>query len=329
MMKKITTLVLLALAISSCKNVEEKTEEISDNLEIEVAATEVKASYKHSLAQWSLNKPVFAGTKDPKDFALDAKAMGFEGLEYVTQLYPSVRDLGPDYGERVMKLANELNVISNNAGMTNVLIMVDRAGDLADPDPEKVKEAIANHKVWIDAAQLMGAHSVRANLFGELDPVKWHQISVAALKELGTYAKPKGVSVIIENHGGWSSDSAKLVAVMKEVDMGNIGVLPDFGNFCIEREGGERWGAACIKEYDMYKGTEEMMPYAKGVSAKSYAFDANGNETKIDYVKMMQIVKDSGFSGFIGTEFEGEGDDPTYGILATKALVSKALEQAK
>jgi hypothetical protein len=116
---------------------------------------------------------------------------------------------------------------------------------------------------------------------------------------------------------------------MKEVGMDNCGTLPDFGNFCLKREGGARWGAPCVEEYDMYQGMKDLMPYAKGVSAKSYAFNEAGDETKIDYYKMMQIVRDSGFEGFVGIEFEGDVDDPTAGIAATKALVLKGIEQAK
>lgn len=321
--------VLCAFVLVSCKE-EAKKEGDNAFAKAETATSENTASnYKHSLAQWSLHKPFQDGTMDPMEFPQIAKDLGFTGVEYVTQLYPSVKEVGPDYGERVMKLATALNAKATAAGMDNVLIMVDHAGELADPDAEKLKEAIENHKIWMDAAKLMDAHSVRANLFGELDPVKWHALSVASLKELGEYGKTIGVNIIIENHGGWSSDASKLVAVMKEVGMDNVGVLPDFGNFCVKREGGERWGAPCVEEYDTYKGVEEMMPYAKGVSAKSYNFDESGNETKLDYQRIMQIVYDSGFKGYVGTEYEGPLEDPKEGIALTKALVQKSIDNLK
>jgi hypothetical protein len=209
--------------------------------------------------------------------------------------------------------------------------MVDHAGELADPDPAKLKEAVANHKIWMDAAALMGAHSVRANLFGELDPEKWHSLSVASLKELGAYGKKVGVNIVIENHGGWSSDAAKLVGVMKEVNMETVGTLPDFGNFCVKREGGERWGAPCILEYDTYN-EEELMEYAVGASAKAYSFDTNGDETKLDYQRLMQIVNDhktDRFKGYVGTEYEGDLEDPKKGVKLTKALVQKSIDNLK
>lgn len=329
MKKNFTAAFLCIFILFSCKNDAKKESENNPKEESKTEVVTKNNNYKHSLAQWSLHEPFQNGSLDPMNFAFIAKDLGFEGIEYVTQLYPSVRETGENYKERVMTLANKLYEISKKAEMDNVLIMVDHAGELADPDPEKLKEAIENHKIWMDAAKLMGAHSVRANLFGELDPEKWHDISVASLKELGTYGKEVGVNIIIENHGGWSSDGTKLAAVMKEVNIETVGTLPDFGNFCVKREGGERWGAPCVEEYDAYKGTMELMPYAKGVSAKSYNFDENGNETKIDYGRMFKIIQDAGFKGYVGTEYEGPLDDPKEGIKLTKALVEKSIHNLK
>jgi len=329
-MKNYFTITLVCvLTLISCKN-EVKTAKESTQKEVAMTdAVTTENDFKFSLAQWSLHEPFQDGSMDPMDFAHIAKGLGYTGVEYVSQLYPSVKETGANYRERVMTLASKLFEISKQAEMDNVLIMVDHAGELADPDPEKLKEAIENHKIWMDAAALMGAHSIRANLFGELDPEKWHTISVASLKELAAYGKTKGVSILIENHGGWSSDGAKLAAVMKEVNMETAGTLPDFGNFCVKREGGERWGAPCVEEYDVYKGMEELMPYAKGVSAKSYNFDENGNETKLDYPRIMQIVKDAGFKGYVGVEYEGPLEDPKEGMALTKALVEKSIKNLK
>lgn len=315
----------------SCKNDAKKEEEKTPKEEPKEEMVTKNDNFKHSLAQWSLHEPFQNESLDPMDFADIAKDLGFTGLEYVTQLYPQIIEATgkPNYQEVIMQHADEWLKRSQSAGMDNVLIMVDHAGELADPDPAKRAEAIENHKYWMDAAERIGAHSVRANLFGELDPVKWHEISVASLKELGAYGKAKGVNVIIENHGGWSSDGAKLAAIMKEVNMDHVGTLPDFGNFCVAREGGERWGAPCVEEYDMYKGTMELMPYAKGVSAKSYNFDENGNETKIDYGRMFEIIQEAGFKGYVGTEYEGPLEDPKEGVRLTKALIEKSIHNLK
>jgi sugar phosphate isomerase/epimerase len=328
-MTKLTTLLLLSVLIFSCKNTSEKDTPMAEKLSETITIAETPPTYKLSLAQWSLNKLIFTGKEDPMDFASTAKEMGFEGLEYVSQLYTnenvkfSMKDAG------LQNILNELKKRSDSLGLENLLIMIDGEGDLSFTDEKATQTAIDNHKKWIDAAQFLGCHSIRINLFGEEDPEAWVTNSVKSLKSLAIYAAPKNVNIIVENHGGLSSDGGLLARVMKETAMSNVGTLPDFGNFCLKKEGGARWNAPCVEEYDKYKGVAELMPFAKGVSAKSYAFDDEGNETTVDYFKMMQIVKDSGFEGYIGTEFEGDAEDPTEGIAATRALILKAASQAK
>ena len=328
-MNKITSLLLLCCLVFSCKNAPEKDSETAENQVETAVEVETTPSYKLSLAQWSLSRLIFTGKADPMDFAATAKEMGFEGLEYVSQLYTSenVKFAMKDAG--LPAILEELKRRSDSLNMQNVLIMIDGEGDLSFTDEAATQKAIENHKKWVDAAQYLGCHSIRVNLFGEQDPEAWVANSVRSLKALAAYAASKNVSIIVENHGGLSSNGNLLARVMKEVGMDNCGTLPDFGNFCLKREGGARWGAPCVEEYDMYQGMKDLMPYAKGVSAKSYAFNEAGDETKIDYYKMMQIVRDSGFEGFVGIEFEGDVDDPTAGIAATKALVLKGIEQAK
>lgn len=288
------------------------------------------SNYKLSLAQWSIHKPIQNGTMDPLDFAEFAKKLGFTGLEYVDQLYTMDETLS--FRDGVMKLATAWKEKSDAAGMENVLVMIDSAGELADPDEAKRKEAVEMHKVWVDAAELLDAKSLRVNLFGLTEVNAWHAASVSSLKELCEYAATKNINVLVENHAQLSNDASLVVKVMEAVNMENCGTLPDFGNFCVMREGGARWGPApCIEEYDKYKGIEELMAFAGGVSAKSHTFDENGDETEIDYYRMMQIVKDANFSGYIGIEHENKDleEAPIEGILATKALVIKAANQAK
>jgi len=328
-MNKIISLLLLCCLIFSCKNAPEKDSETAENQPETTVEVETTPSYKLSLAQWSLNRLIFTGKADPMDFAATAKEMGFEGLEYVSQLYTTENVSFDMKNAGLPAILEELKKRSDSLDMQNVLIMIDGEGDLSFTDETATQIAIENHKKWVDAAEYLGCHSIRVNLFGEEDPEAWVANSVRSLKALSAYAAPKNVSIIVENHGGLSSDGSLLARVMKEVGMDNCGTLPDFGNFCLKREGGARWGAPCVDEYDMYQGMADLMPYAKGVSAKSYAFNEAGDETKIDYYKMMQIVRDSGFEGFVGIEFEGDVDDPTEGIEATKALVLKGIEQAK
>ncbi len=312
----VLSFVFLFTFINSCKPKSSKKEmKMSNN----------SSRYEFSLAQWSLHKGIFNGSIDPMNFASDAKKMGFSGLEYVSQLYVS-KDISYPYKKKGLpSILKELKSRSEKFGMKNLIIMIDGEGDLSFSDEALTNKAIENHKKWIDAASYLGCHSIRINLFGETDHQLWVKNSVRSLKALVAYAQPKGISILVENHGGNSSNASLLTKVMNEVNSKYCGTLPDFGNFCLERKGGERWGTPCIKEYDKYKGIKELMPFAKGVSAKSYEFNEIGEETKIDYKMMMKIVDDSSFKGFIGIEYEG--DKPTSGIKATKALLEKIINK--
>jgi sugar phosphate isomerase/epimerase len=213
--------------------------------------------------------------------------------------------------------------------MHNVLIMVDGEGDLADPDEKARNKAVENHKKWVDAAQKLGCHSIRVNTFGTNDPEIWKVTVVDGLKKLSEYAATKNINVLCENHGWLSSDVPKLMAAIRTVNMPNCGTLPDFGNWCVKRKEGSQWGE-CEEVYpDKYEGIKMMLTAAKAVSAKSYDFDENGNETTLDYPRIIQLVKDSGYTNFIGVEYEGERLPEKEGILATKNLLLKSAKEVQ
>ncbi len=282
-----------------------------------------KPFFKLSLAQWSLHKAILeTKTLSPLDFAKKAKSLGFEAVEYVNQLYAAELEK-----QSLDKLVATLKKRSRDEGVKNVLIMIDNEGELAALAKADRDDAIAKHAKWVDAAHELGCHAIRVNLFGtgaEQDFDKWKETSVDGLGRLAQYAAKSNINVIVENHGGLSSDAGKLTDVIKAINLKNCGTLPDFGNFCVKREGGERWGAPCIDEYDKYKGVLELMPFAHGVSAKTFDFDANGNETTIDYPRMLKIVKDAGYKGHIGIEYEGNRLGEEEGIAYTKALLLRA-----
>lgn len=284
----------------------------------QIMTGDMEPFFKLSLAQWSLHRAIENNELDPLDFAKKAKDMGFQGVEYVSGLYTKkLESIGME------ALLDTLKAKSKANGIENVLIMVDGEGDLASSDNKERNEAVNNHKKWVDAAQFLGCHSIRVNLFGSDNEDEWILNATAGLKELAQYGASKDINVIVENHGGFSSNAGLLAQVMKNIDMDHCGTLPDFGNFCVKRQGGENWAGTCMVEYDRYKGIEEMMPYAKGVSAKSYDFDAEGNETTLDYPRLLKIVKDAGYTGFIGVEFEGSNVSEEKGIELTRDLLLK------
>jgi sugar phosphate isomerase/epimerase len=290
---------------------------------VPIFSSEKAAKNKISLAQWSMNRSFFSGKKDAHDFAVYAGNMGFAGVEFVNQFYFDQLKNGTTSSKNVSSLAKTLNSRAKDNNITNVLIMVDLEGNLADSSSKEIKTAIEQHKKWVELAAEIGCHSVRVNLSGEKDPKRWIDKSVEGLTGLCGFAKTMGINIIVENHGGLSSNGSLLAQVMKKTNLDNCGTLPDFGNFCIAHS----WGndPTCEEWYDMYKGVAELIPYAKSVSAKSYDFDDNGNETKIDYAKMMKIVKQNNYDGYIGVEYEGSRLGEKEGILATKNLIQRLL----
>ncbi|SRR5215204_1071556 len=272
--------------------------------------------FEISLAQWSLHKALFAKQMTNLDFPVVArKQYGISAVEYVNQFF-SDKAKDTNYLNELLKRCND-NAIKNH------LIMIDGEGGLGDLNVAKRMQAVENHYKWVDAAKYLGCSTIRVNAFGEGSADDVQKAAIDALSKLGEYAEPQNINVIVENHGSYSSNGQWLAAVMKGVNKANVGTLPDFGNFCIKREGGQTWGGKCLEEYDRYKGVAEMMPYAKGASAKTYDFDANGNCIETDYYRMMKIIKDSGFHGYVGIEYEGEKLSEEEGIRKTKALMEK------
>jgi len=276
-----------------------------------------KQFFKISLAQWSLNKAFFGGQLDNLDFAAKAKNdFGIDGIEYVNQFFA---DKAND-----LSYLNQMKQRAADNGVQSLLIMIDNEGYLGSLDKTERKEAVEKHYKWVDAAKHLGCHSIRVNAFGVGSAEDVASAAVDGLGSLSEYAAKTDINVIVENHGSYSSNGAWLAGVMKSVGMDNCGTLPDFGNFCVKRDGEGMWGGNCVEEYDRYKGVMEMMPYAKGVSAKTHDFDAAGNEIHTDYTRVLQIVKDAGYRGYIGIEYEGQNLSADEGIKATIALLKKA-----
>jgi sugar phosphate isomerase/epimerase len=273
--------------------------------------------FKISLAEWSLHRTIGGGKLDNLDFAKTAKEeFGIDAVEYVNQFF---KDKAKD-----QKYLNEMKTRCSDLGVRSLLIMVDGEGHLGDPDEAKRLEAVDNHKKWVEAATTLGCHSIRVNAAssGSYD----EQLALAAdgLGRLTLFAEEHQLNVIVENHGGLSSNGAWLSAVMRRVNHPHCGTLPDFGNF--------RLGEG--NYYDLYQGVEEMMPFAQAVSAKSMEFDDDqplatidrhdpDHPRVLDYVRLLKIVTDSGYHGYVGIEYEGRELDEYEGIRRTKAMMER------
>lgn len=272
-----------------------------------------------SLAQWSLHKMIkIDKTLNPIDFAQKAKELGFNAIEYVSTLYrPELENM------TISKLTKKLIESSKKYGIENLLIMVDDEGNLSSSNPNQIIESVEKHKRWIEMAYELGCHSVRVNLEGEEDLEKWKVNSVNGLTQLSDFASKSNINIIVENHGSHSSNGKALAQVIKNVNMENCGTLPDFGNFCIKRKNNSLYDGPCELEYDKYQGMRDLMPFAKAVSAKSYDFNNKGEETTIDFKRIMNIIKEFKYEGFLGIEYEGNILSEIEGIELTKKLIQK------
>jgi sugar phosphate isomerase/epimerase len=260
-----------------------------------------KLPFKISLAEWSLHRSIREGKLDNLDFAKTAKEeFDIRAVEYVNQFF---KDKASD-----KKYLGDLKQRHDDLDVRCLLIMIDGEGALGDPDDAKRTQAVENHYPWVEAAKFLGCHSIRVNAQSSDDYDEAKKLAADGLRRLSEFASDHDINVIVENHGGLSSNGKWLVETIASVGLDNCGTLPDFGNF---------------HDYDRYQGVEETMKFAKAVSAKSHDFDEQGNETKTDYFKMMKIVTDAGYDGWVGIEYEGSDPDEFAGIKATKRLLTK------
>lgn len=311
-----TSATIGSTVLQSCQSKKDTATISLDSVSREASHHEKELFFKISLAEWSLNKDLFAGKLSHLDFPVKArKDFDIAAVEYVNQFF---KDKAKD-----QMYLNELKKRCDDNGVTSVLIMCDEEGALADTDKKKRNQAIENHKKWLEAAKFLGCHAIRVNSFGTGSREEVAKAATEGLHDLSEIAKAYELNVIVENHGGYSSDGQWLSSVIKATGNSNCGTLPDFGNFCIRREKGDLWESPCVERYDKYKGVQEMMPYAKGVSAKTFDFDAEGNCIETDYPKMLSIIKASGFNGYMGIEYEGDKLPAEEGIKRTIALLKR------
>ena len=265
--------------------------------------------FQISLAEWSLHRTLFAKQLDALDFAKAAYDFGIEAVEYVNQFF---KDKARD-----RKYLSEMKKRAGDVGVKNLLIMIDNEGALGDPVVAERQQAVENHYPWVEAAQFLGCHSIRVNAHSSGSYEEQLELVADGLRKVTEFGAVHQINVIVENHGGYSSNGTWLSALIRKVNHPRCGTLPDFGNFNLGNG----------RQYDRYKGVEELMPFAKGVSAKSLDFDEQGNEINIDYRRMMKIVITAGYRGYVGIEYSGSGLSEPDGIRATKKLLEHVRDE--
>jgi sugar phosphate isomerase/epimerase len=264
--------------------------------------------YEITLGQWSFHRALLAKELDNLDFAAKAAELGFQGVDYVNTFF---KDKATDRAYLA-----EMKKRSDGAGLVNDLILIDGAGAIGDPDAAARSTALDHHKRWVEAAKALGCRGIRINAISKGTPDEQRQRVIEGTRALVEFADQQGLEILLENHGGLSSDAKWLDSVVRGVAHARCGSLADFGNWNL---GGGKW-------YDRYQGVAELVPTAKGISVKAHGFDANGNDTKTDFAKMMKIVVDGGYRGrFLEIEYEGDGLSETEGTRAAKVLLERTL----
>lgn len=281
-----------------------------------LAARSDEQLYRVSLAQWSLHRALRAGEFSNLEFPAVARdRFGIDAVEFVNRFFAAeVRRAG---------YLAELDRRARDAGVECLLIMCDGEGRLGDPDPVERGRAVDNHVKWLEAAARLGCAAIRVNAASDGPFDEQQRLAADGLARLTRLAEPFRLSVLVENHGGLSSHAAWLAGVIRRVDHPRCGTLPDFGNFVIDPSRPDEPDAA----YDRYRGVRELMPFARAVSAKSYDFDARGDETTIDFLRMMRIVTDAGYRGPVGIEYEGRRLPEDEGVRATKRLLERVRDR--
>ena len=284
---------------------------------VELAPAAAEPLYKISLAEWSINRPLFGGQMQHLDFAKIARSVGIDAIEYVNQFFK-------DKAKDTAFLA-EMNTRARGEGVTQVLIMCDNEGNLGDPDAAKRQTAVENHFKWVEAAKFLGCHTIRVNGYSAGSAEEQSKLVADGMRKLTEFAAKHDINVVIENHGGLSSNAKWLAQTIRRVDHPRAGTLPDFGNFRIAGPSRNNPDVK-VESYDSYVGVAELMPLAKGVSVKPRVWDFNGKDSDIDLPRMMKIVVDAGYHGHCGIEHGAEGRE-LESIRQLRAQLESAREQ--
>ncbi|MCK4967396.1 TIM barrel protein [bacterium] len=230
-----------------------------------------------SLAQYALVKEIRDGLWENLDFPRIAREdFDINGIEFVAALF----------GVPIYRHLKQLKRNADNHGVTMVLIMVSGEGSLGSSDKKERKQAVINHRKWIDIAAYLGCHAIRTDCHETkgVPPEETLKYAAESYNEMLEYAIPAKVSILVENHGGVSDDPDMMIALMKEVNNLYFGTLPDW------REPGGK--------FDNVERVRKLLPYAQGMSFRNQPTDELTE-------KMIKMCRDGGYRGFYGIESGG------------------------
>lgn len=272
-------------------------------------------SDKYLLGQWTFHKPLKAGKMNTKAFLSAAHSLGFKNVDFVSQFFPDEIDN--------LTYFADLSEYARILGIQSPLLLIDEAVNLGDADPSKRQKSINQHKKWLNAAKTLGCEAIRINAYGDGSQEELLDRITPSILDLCQYGQERGVDILVENHGGYSSDPEWLIKLYHHINQDNFSILADVDNFCSQREGGSMWNGKCIQWHDRYDALTKLLPYTRSVSLKFFDFDQDGQETNINYSRIMKILQDHNYQGYLGIEYEGDKWSERDGVIKSCQLLDR------
>ena len=272
---------------------------------------------RYTLGQWSFHEELFAGEMNSFDFIRTAAELDFAGVELVNQFFIDRATDGP--------YLDSLRALARQEDVALTMLLVDRAGKLGAREESEREEAVERHIEWLAATERLGIPAMRINAEGEGSPEEALEAAVQGIRPVAEAARQRGIRLLIENHGGPSSNAAWLTALVERLADVEVGTVADFDNWCYQRSDGSVYGGTCTARYDRYRGMQELLPYAGGVSVKAFAFTEDGEEETLNFAYLFDAIRASGYDGYLGIEYEGDGLPAREGVIRTRALAERYL----
>lgn len=263
-----------------------------------------KSALKMSLNAFSFNGPLTDKKMSLDDLLETCAEIGFEGVDITAYYFPGYPTVPVDeYLYHIKRKAFRLGLDITGTGVRN---------DFTDPDKNKRAEHVTLVKNWIDAAAKLGVPVLRI-FAGTQSPKDYtrEQIMEWMLNDIKAcldYGKQKGVIVAIQNHNDFIQTAAQAVEIVEKINSEWFGLILDTGSYRV---------------HDPYEEIAKSAKYAVNWQIKENVF-INGSEKTADIKKIVDIIKASGYKGYIPIETLGPGD-PKPKVVQLFNIVSKAL----
>lgn len=230
--------------------------------------------------------------------------------------------------ERTPAYLDQLRAALGDAGVQLVNMPID-VGNISDANAAYREEDLAEIEEWMQAAAQLGAKMVRVNASAPMSGAEHAalDVTIESYRRLARTAQSLGLQLLIENHGGITADPQVIVSIVEGVG-GGLKTLVDIGNFeplmSMQMAIMQGQEPPVVDAEPVYSSIAKIAPYAGLVHAKTHEFDADGRPLRLDVVRALRVVRDTGYTGPISLEYEGNNGDPWENTRRTLGLVEEA-----